>query len=225
MLVGVYDYGFQQLVEEKKIYKHTLRNDKECAGGNGFHRHIRRKGLLVYGTACGNLQREDGSSTHVVSAYHNLQSVSIRAMEHFRKWIEQWNISDVHVTISWCPAHMDVSENEYVDKLATPENIPDVIPFTTLNSMVSKLKTTEYDEWDTATRKYNALGHEYLRLKYKGKRIGPTLGSRRNAFVVASKDNIKILSRLTRTITNHAPTGEYRRCFIPTEPNKLSIRQ
>ncbi|KAF8627668.1 hypothetical protein AX15_004308 [Amanita polypyramis BW_CC] len=152
------------------------------------------------------------------TSFHNLQSTSINAMINFRKWITKMNISQVIFNVSWCSAHMDVIENEYVDSIVTELFMEDRVSFSTLHSKIAEVKQKEFEIWDSATRKHNALGHEYLRLKYKGKRIGPTLGSRKNAFIIASKDNIKILSRLTRIVTNHAPTGEYRQRFFPTEP-------
>ncbi|KAF8621220.1 hypothetical protein AX15_007957 [Amanita polypyramis BW_CC] len=139
-------------------------------------------------------------------------------MTNFRRWITTIKTSQAVVNVSWCPAHMDIDENETVDRLASEVVLEDIPQFRTLQSEINSTKTLEYDSWNSATRKHNALGHEYLRLKYKGRRIGPALGSRKNAFILASNDNIKTLARLTRIITNHAPTGEYRRCFFPREP-------
>ncbi|KAF8628638.1 hypothetical protein AX15_003772 [Amanita polypyramis BW_CC] len=150
--------------------------------------------------------------------YHNLQQTSLTAMSKFRSWIKRLKSKEFVVNVSWCPAHMDILENEVVDSLTTEVNIKDSVQKTTLESEVRKAKLMEYGKWDSATRKHNALGHEYPRLKFKGKRIGPALGSRKNAFIVVSKDNIKTMTRLTRIVTNHAPTGEYRRRFFPREP-------
>ncbi|KAF8622831.1 hypothetical protein AX15_006718 [Amanita polypyramis BW_CC] len=155
--------------------------------------------------------------------FHNLQAVSIKAMTNFHEWTTHFRSKDFILNISWCPAHMDVQENELVDSLTSELIVEDIDSKTTLKSEIKRIKMKEYDMWNKATRQYNGLGHGYLRLKYKGKRIGPSLGSRRKAFIEASNDNINTMARLTRVITNHAPTGEFRRCFFPTEPTDCSF--
>ncbi|KAF8622194.1 hypothetical protein AX15_007303 [Amanita polypyramis BW_CC] len=149
--------------------------------------------------------------------YHNLQWVSIKAMTHFREWTTHLKTKDFLLNVLWCPAHMDVQENELVDTMASEVIISDLDSKTTLESEIKRIQKLEFDEWNKTTRKHNGLGSEYLRLKFKGRRIGPSLGSRRKAFIQASNDNINMMARLTRLITNHAPTGEYRRRFFPNE--------
>ncbi|KAF8622325.1 hypothetical protein AX15_007109 [Amanita polypyramis BW_CC] len=149
--------------------------------------------------------------------YHNLQYVSINAMINFCKWLALIRTKDFTFNVSWCPAHMDVRENELVDALTSEVTIKDVEKKMTLESEVRRIKIDEYDKWNRSTRKYNALGHEYLALKYKGCRIGPSLGTRKKAFIEASNDNIKLLSRITRLIMNHAPMGEHQQWFFPLE--------
>ncbi|KAF8625265.1 hypothetical protein AX15_005475 [Amanita polypyramis BW_CC] len=157
--------------------------------------------------------------------YHNLQWVSIRAMTHFREWTTHLNTKYFIFNVSWCPAHMDVQENELVDSMASKVVITDMETKTTLESEIRRIQKLEFDEWNKNTKKYNGLGTGYLRLKFKGKRIGPSLGSRRKAFIEASKDNITLMSRLTRLVTNHAPTGEYRRRFFPNENTDCNFDQ
>ncbi|KAF8622451.1 hypothetical protein AX15_007003, partial [Amanita polypyramis BW_CC] len=164
------------------------------------------------------IDNESAAKTIWDTDFHNLQQTSIAAMVKFRDWISRLRTKQLLLNVSWCPAHMDILKNELVDKIASEVTLLDIPVKTTLESSITKIKQEEYAIWDSNTRKHNALGHEYLRLKFKGKRIGPSLGSRRNAFIIASKDNIKTMSRLTRLVTNHAPTGEYRRRFFPREP-------
>ncbi|KAF8626579.1 hypothetical protein AX15_004792 [Amanita polypyramis BW_CC] len=143
-------------------------------------------------------------------------------MTSFREWTTHWRTKDFVVNVSWCPAHMDVSENELVDSIASEVTIRDIDTKTTLESEIRRIKEVEFDAWNRTTRQHNGLGSGYLRLKYKGRRIGPSLGSRRKAFIEASEDNIVILARLTRLITNHAPIGEYRKRFFPRESTKCN---
>ncbi|KAF8627103.1 hypothetical protein AX15_004543 [Amanita polypyramis BW_CC] len=144
-------------------------------------------------------------------------------MTNFRRWTDLIKTKDFVFSVSWCPAHMDILENELVDTLTGEVDILDHPQSSTLESEIRKVKQSEYDTWDSATRKHNALGHEYLWLKFKGQRIGPSLGSRKNAFIIASNDNIRTMSRLTRIVTNHAPTGEYRSRFFPREPKECKF--
>ncbi|KAF8622419.1 hypothetical protein AX15_007033 [Amanita polypyramis BW_CC] len=149
--------------------------------------------------------------------FHNLQMISISVMTNFRTWVSKMNPSQVNFTVSWYPAHMDINENEFVDSLTT-EYLPEpVIQFSMLQLKINEVTESEFGVWNSVMKKHNTLGHGYLRLKFKGKHIGPTTGTRRNAFILASKDNIKMMARLTQIITNHAPTGEYCRRFFPTE--------
>ncbi|KAF8621969.1 hypothetical protein AX15_007368 [Amanita polypyramis BW_CC] len=149
--------------------------------------------------------------------YHNMQYVSIKAMMDFRTWTKILKTKDFTFNVSWCPAHMNVKENEYVDALTNNIVVEERDQSTTLASEVRRIQINEFDQWNRATKQYNHLGHQYLRLKYKGKRIGPSLGQRKKAFIEASNDNINLMSRLTQIITNHAPTGEFRKRFFPTE--------
>ncbi|KAF8622328.1 hypothetical protein AX15_007106 [Amanita polypyramis BW_CC] len=148
---------------------------------------------------------------------HNLQYVSINAMSHFRNWIALIKTKEFIFNISWCPAHMDVQENELVDSLASEVIIKDEESKMTLESEIRHIKIDKYNKWNKATRQYNALGHGYLALKYKGHQIGPSLGTRKKVFIEASNDNIKMMARLTRLITNHTPMGEYQQRIFPAE--------
>ncbi|KAF8624012.1 hypothetical protein AX15_006087 [Amanita polypyramis BW_CC] len=148
---------------------------------------------------------------------HNIQYVSIDTMVNFRNWIALIKTKEFIFNVSWCPAHTDVKENELVDAMASDVVITKEMNKTTLESEIRQIKKEEYDKWNKATQQYNALGHGYLALKYKGRHIGPSLGARKKMFIEASKDNIKLLARITRLIMNHAPTGEYRQQFFPLE--------
>ncbi|KAF8622331.1 hypothetical protein AX15_007103 [Amanita polypyramis BW_CC] len=67
---------------------------------------------------------------------HNLQFVSITAMTHFRKWMAQWKTKDFVVNVSWCPAHMDIYENEMVDSVASEVIIKEIDSKTMLESEI-----------------------------------------------------------------------------------------
>ncbi|KAF8630510.1 hypothetical protein AX15_002880 [Amanita polypyramis BW_CC] len=80
--------------------------------------------------------------------FHNLQNVSIKAMTNFREWATHFKSKDFIVNISWCPAHMDVHENELVDLLTSELIIEDIDSKTTLESEIRRIKILEYDSWN-----------------------------------------------------------------------------
>ncbi|KAF8633778.1 hypothetical protein AX15_001251 [Amanita polypyramis BW_CC] len=84
------------------------------------------------------------------------------------------------VTVSWCPSHMGTPENEHVDKVAgKAEHLEDTMINSTILSKTRDILDDEYDKWQSSTRKPNALGHNFLRLKMNNKRISPSHGKRR----------------------------------------------
>ncbi|KAF8625375.1 hypothetical protein AX15_005416 [Amanita polypyramis BW_CC] len=167
------------------------------------------------------IDNEAAAKTIWHTDFHNLQYVSIKVMVHFREWVTLLKSKDFILNVLWCPAHMDMQENDLVNSLASEVVIKEEESKTTLESEIRRIKIDEYDKWNK-TRQYNALGHGYLALKYKGCRIGPSLGSRKKAFIEVSKDNIKTMARLMKLLTNHAPTGEYQRRFFPSETMKCN---
>ncbi|KAF8629923.1 hypothetical protein AX15_003198 [Amanita polypyramis BW_CC] len=155
-------------------------------------------------------------------------------MSYLRTWISLYDLrTKFSINVSWCPAHMDVLENEFVDKLATSNlSIDSIAAASTLKSKITEIAAKIYNEWDSQTRKHHALGHDFLRLKFNNKRIGPSFGQRKKIFYEASNDNIKRLAKLTRIITNHAPIGVYRRRWHPNsnpmckfDPDELHDRR
>ncbi|KAF8621836.1 hypothetical protein AX15_007459 [Amanita polypyramis BW_CC] len=93
---------------------------------------------------------------------HNLQYVSINTMTHFRRWTTHWKSRDFIFNISWCPAHMDIQENELVDSMASEVIITDIDNKTTLESEIQRIKKLEFDAWNKTTHQHNGLGHGYL---------------------------------------------------------------
>jgi hypothetical protein len=63
-------------------------------------------------------------------------------------------------------------------------------------------------------------GRQWLAVRRKKKRFMPSIRNKPNCnfFVDAAKGSITMMSRITRCITNHVPTGEYRQRFFPDKP-------
>ena len=60
-------------------------------------------------------------------------------------------------------------------------------------------------------------GQQWLPLRRKKKVFRPAVSNKAATrfFHDLADNDIGMLSRMARAITNHAPTGEYRRCFYP----------
>ncbi|KAF8622377.1 hypothetical protein AX15_007065 [Amanita polypyramis BW_CC] len=74
--------------------------------------------------------------------YHNMQYISIKVMTDFRIWTNILKNKDFIFSISWCPAHMDVKENEYMDALANNVIVKDKEQSMTLASEVRRVQVT-----------------------------------------------------------------------------------
>ncbi|KAF8624927.1 hypothetical protein AX15_005637 [Amanita polypyramis BW_CC] len=117
------------------------------------------------------------------------------------------------VTVSWCPSHMGIRENEHIDNIASKaKRLEDTVSTSTILSKTRDILDDEYDKWQSTTRKLNALGHNhnFLPLKANNKRISPH-GKRRKLFYEAAEDNIVLMSKLTltRIITNCKFDGSF----------------
>ncbi|KAF8624442.1 hypothetical protein AX15_005873 [Amanita polypyramis BW_CC] len=114
---------------------------------------------------------DNEAAAHLIwhTDYHNLQQVSIKTMTNFREWTTHWRTKDFVVNVSWCPAHMDILENELVDSLTSEVTIREIDTKTTLESEIKRIQKIEFDAWNKTTHQHNGLGSGYLRLKYKGK--------------------------------------------------------
>ncbi|KAF8621314.1 hypothetical protein AX15_007881, partial [Amanita polypyramis BW_CC] len=62
--------------------------------------------------------------------------VSIKVMVHFQEWTALLKSKDFILNVSWCPAHMDVQENEVVNTLASEVVIKDEENKMTLESEI-----------------------------------------------------------------------------------------
>ena len=60
------------------------------------------------------------------------------------------------------------------------------------------------------------IGHSFIRIRRNGKPFRPFFNSKnKNFFIDLGNNGIVTVSRLTRILSGHAPTGEYRERFFP----------
>ncbi|KAF8628936.1 hypothetical protein AX15_003639 [Amanita polypyramis BW_CC] len=188
--------------------------DTEIAALQYAFQSLRR---LPYSRVTFLIDNENATKLIWDTSAHNLQSLSIKATVDFHHWFVTVMKHKVDiVNVSWCPSHMGIVENEHVGKVADKsELLEDTIVKSTLLSKIQDVKNAEFKKWISDSSKPNTLGHGYLRLKFKNKKIAPSFGKRRNIFYDVSDDNIKMLARITRIVINHAPTRDYRRGWHP----------
>ena len=121
--------------------------------------------------------------------------------------------NNISIRLTHCPSHSGIPSNKRANKLATIGGSP-LPPVTSslrgnfLNSYVQDM-----DSWwkaQAATQEYR--GRQWLAIKHKCKHFRPSIRNKPNAnfFTLAAKDSITAMARITRCITNHVPTGEYR---------------
>jgi hypothetical protein len=76
---------------------------------------------------------------------------------------------------------------------------------------------TDFDKRLRALQE-NYIGHSlsFIRIRRNGKPFRPFFKSKnKNFFIDLGNNNISTVSRLTRILSGHAPTGEYRERFFP----------
>ena len=138
---------------------------------------------------------------------HNLQAISISAATHIRAACDL--LPNCAYTFSWCPGHSGVSENEMADQLANTKNLPPPAPFMSMNAAIRVDERSEELRWNKLVRGNFGMGSQFIAIRHRGKAKQGTY------FIAKCNNNIALLSRITRSITGHMPTGEYRQHFHP----------
>ena len=119
---------------------------------------------------------------------------------------------DITLHFSHCPSHSKVPFNERADRLASS--------FVEKGGGPDVLLQQHYldDESRKATRHWQALsrfssyrGKNWMRIKHRKKTFVPSLKNKdaKQFFTNLTNDDMKEMSRLTCTVTAHAPIGEY----------------
>jgi ribonuclease HI len=129
---------------------------------------------------------------------------------------------NISIHLTHCPSHSSIPGNERADKLATIGGGLLPPPTSTLRANFLNNYVQNMDLWwksQASMQEYR--GWQWLIIKHKRKRFMPSIQNKTNAnfFVLAAKDSISAMARITRCITNHAPTGEYRQRFFPGKPS------
>jgi len=149
---------------------------------------------------------------------HSSQITSLNICIAARDWLSR--SPDHTLRISWCPSHVGITGNERADRLANREKDDTIAPGILREHFIQMAKHRAQRWWKARYRSPQYTGQSWLPIRRRKKPIQPTLGPTTRRFVMRemAENNPVMMARLTRTLTNHAPTGEYRKRFFPDQP-------
>ena len=149
---------------------------------------------------------------------HSSQNCSIRTSILARHWFER--SSDHTIRFAWCPSHVGVMGNEKADAAAKKGGDIDVATGILREDFLIEAKRRASKWWRAKAKAPSYTGKGWIPLRRKGKVFRPAVGSKTKRFFSDLVFNsMPGMARLTRALTNHAPTGEYRSRFFPNKPN------
>ena len=157
---------------------------------------------------------EAASKQIVAPSKNGGQSSIIRTSAILENWFKDHESS--RITFSWCPSHKGIEGNEICDKMAKEEAEKKMtIDYTSLSKYREAVRVGGQIQWRKMASMRTYTGSKFLHMKYGSKRIYPSLGAAKKRFINAVDDDTVLFSRLTRTISGHAPIGSYRQTFFP----------
>ncbi|KAF8643277.1 hypothetical protein AX14_009581, partial [Amanita brunnescens Koide BX004] len=119
----------------------------------------------------------------------------------------------------YCPSHSGIDGNDRADQLTkrgatiAPITPPRLLLSHFVNNFTKRMTT----HWQILFTSPSFRGRQWLPIRRRKKILKPAIRNRAasNFFFDMSGNDIELLSRMARAITNHAPLGDYRRRFLP----------
>ena len=143
------------------------------------------------------------------------QYFTLSFLNHICKNLEDH--PNLHISVSWCPSHCDITGNEKADSLAKEATALNCqIPFTTTRSNAkrrTKMSTTKM--WTREWKSTPKVGRYAI-----SNRMEPSLNPTKHFRDL--KDNREVFGRLVQCRTGHAYTGEFRHTFLPLSPDPIN---
>ena len=153
---------------------------------------------------------------------HSSQMASIRINILLHDYFSTMPPSST-ISFAYCPSHVGIAGNERADKLTkTGAALGPAVPIKILRSnFLTEFKQDMSKHWRILARSQTYKGHGWIPIKRKRRLFKPDVGNKlaRHFFLTLVANDIETTSRMARALTNHAPTGEYRRRFHPEEPS------
>ena len=126
------------------------------------------------------------------------------------------------LSFAYCPSHVGIEGNERADRL-TKEGaaLGPATPIQILRSnFLNGFKRDMSRHWRFLAQSQTYKGRSWIPIRRKRRLFKPDVGNKhiKRFFLTLSGNDIETTSRMARVLTNHAPTGEYRRRFHPDAP-------
>ncbi|OCH90074.1 hypothetical protein OBBRIDRAFT_696197, partial [Obba rivulosa] len=140
---------------------------------------------------------------------HSAQMCSILACARVREFLRRSNTHHVH--IHWCPSHVGIVPNEFVDgeaKEALREDAPHDVSISAARSdIIERMRGAWRAQAEQVTYRgrHLALPSKYWR--------NPSHTLRGNPFLARMGGDARLFARFTRVVTGHAPVGDFRERF------------
>ena len=126
------------------------------------------------------------------------------------------------LSFAYCPSHVGIEGNERADRL-TKEGaaLGPATPIQILRSnFLNEFKRDMSRHWRFLAQSQTYKGRGWIPIRRKRRLFKPDVGNKltKRFFLTLAGNDIETTSRMARALTNHAPTGEYRRRFHPNAP-------
>ncbi|KAF8690086.1 hypothetical protein AX14_003125 [Amanita brunnescens Koide BX004] len=137
--------------------------------------------------------------------------------------MDHMSSSPTRMTFRYCPSHSGIDGNERTDRLTKrgAAIAPITPPRILLSNFVHDYTKCLTTHWRVLAASQSFRGQQWLPIRRRKKPFKPAIRNKAttNFFYNLSGNDIMTLSRMACTLTNHAPTGDYRRRFYPSVPN------
>ncbi|KAF8646290.1 hypothetical protein AX14_009086 [Amanita brunnescens Koide BX004] len=150
---------------------------------------------------------------------HSSQTSSIRINLILHDYL---STSDFDISFAYCPSHVGIEGNERADRL-TKEGaaLGPTTPIRILRSnYINEFKQEMTKHWRILANSQTYKGRGWLPIKRRRRLFKLDLKNKscKRFFLALAGNDIETISHMARALTNHAPTGEYRRRFHPNTP-------
>lgn len=137
------------------------------------------------------------------------QLVSILATQHARRFLT--NRPDRHIHVHWCPAHVQVEPNEFVDKLAKQAAALPQPSFVSIAFARQRLAAEAKLRWQQDVARPQALGTHTI-LPRQPEALC-TMSDKAHPLINSQRTGLALTARLARFLSGHFPHGAYRARF------------
>ncbi|KAF8707301.1 hypothetical protein AX14_013649 [Amanita brunnescens Koide BX004] len=150
---------------------------------------------------------------------HSSQTSSIRINMLLKDFLSS---TDSTLSFAYCPSHVGIEGNERADRL-TKEGaaLGPATPIQILRSnFLNRFKWDMSRHWRILAQSQTYKGQSWIPIRRKRRLFKPDVGNKqaKHFFLTLSGNDIETTSHMAHALTNHAPTGEYRRRFHPNAP-------